>query len=42
MLEQSYKGNSADNKQYGEARRALMEQIAKRQQKLTKANNNKK
>ena len=31
-FEQSYAGAPVDNKQYGEARRALMQQIAARQQ----------
>lgn len=33
-FEQSYAGNPVDNKQYGEARRTLMQQIAARQQEL--------
>ena len=33
-FEQAYTGNPVDNKQYGEARRALMQQIAQRQHDL--------
>lgn len=33
-FDQSFAGNPVDNKQYGEARRALMQQIAARQQEL--------
>jgi len=33
-FEQAYKGSPVDNKQYGEARRALMQQIAQRQHDL--------
>ena len=33
-FEQSFAGAPVDNKQYGEARRALMQQIAARQQEL--------
>jgi invasion protein IalB len=33
-FEQAYAGNPVDNKQYGEARKALMQQIAQRQQQL--------
>jgi invasion protein IalB len=33
-FDQAYAGNPVDNKQYGEARKALMQQIAQRQQEL--------
>ena len=33
-FEQAYAGSPVDNKQYGEARKALMQQIAQRQQEL--------
>ena len=33
-FEQAYAGEPVDNKQYGEARRALMQQIAQRQQQM--------
>jgi len=33
-FDQAYSGNPVDNKQYGEARKALMQQIAQRQQEL--------
>jgi hypothetical protein len=33
-FEQAYTGSPVDNKQYGEARRALMQQIAQRQHDL--------
>ena len=33
-FEQAYSGAPIDNKQYGEARKALMQQIAQRQQEL--------
>jgi len=33
-FEQAYAGGPVDNKQYGEARRALMQQIAQRQHDL--------